>query len=334
MFNKSNSQFKLSLFLFLALTIGFFACQTSETFEPQEEEFTSLFKQSLEDNTQTIVAQDLGDGQYEVTGQQGTRVSIDNALINSAGERVRGDIDIVLIEIYSVKDMILNRKQTLADYDGQIGILESGGEIFIQAFQNGEELSADGNGKMNIYLPTENTGGPRYDMEMFYGEEVGEQVIWKPTGEAVKVVNTDVRNGGEYLLIIQDILGWINVDVLYNEQGEPVECIEVVIECPEFCEQGTAITNVALHLSSLNSAFELFYDPATGNYRLCGDGMALPLGGINVNFIVTIECPNGQTYVAIVSTTITTGSIHTEVITCDAFQQMDPQMFAEALSQL
>jgi len=337
MFKITRTKLLFNFLMLFVLALGFYACQQEDTFSPQEEEKQiSLFDQHLEDNTQTIQAQDLGNGQYVVTGEQGTRIEIDNALVNATGERVRGDIDIVLIEIYSQADMILNRKQTLADYNGQNVVLESGGEIFIQVYQNGEELSADGNGEMNIFLPTENTGGAKEGMELFYGEEVGDQVIWKPTGVAIKVVNTDIRNGGEYLAIIQNTLGWINVDIIYGEQGEEVECVEVRIDCDQFCEiPGTGTATVALHLSSANSAFELQLDPTTGTYLLCGEGgQAIPIGGLQVTFIVVIECPEGGlAYVALVTVTINIG-YHLEVITCSQFQQMDPAMFQQALLNL
>ncbi len=341
MFQKTNSKVLFNLIILASLTIGFFACQQEDSLSLDEQKIeTSLFKKHLEDHTQHIQAKDQGEGIYKVTGEQGTRINIDNALVNAAGERVRGDVEVVLIEIYSVADMILNRKQTLADYGGQLRILESGGEIFVKVYQNGEELFADGNGEMNILLPTENTGGPKEGMELFYGEETDDQVIWKPTGEIIQVIDEEslTRNSSSYMVIIQNTLGWINVDVLLGGDGEPVECVEVIIECPDLCEGDPGQTLVAMHVNSVNSAFEVQYDPDTGTYKLCGmeDGgnaVPYPIGGLTATFIVVVECPDGTTQVAIVTTTITPG-YHTEIIPCEKFVQMDESEFEEVLSNL
>ncbi|MEM9544835.1 MAG: hypothetical protein AAGA77_02625 [Bacteroidota bacterium] len=336
MFKKINSKFLLGLLMVTGLSIGFFSCGDNEALTTQEDEIAiSLFKQELQYNTQRFVAQDEGEGTYSITGEQGTRVKIKNALVNSRGERVRGEVEIELIEIYSVADMILNRKQTLADYDGQPEILESGGEIFIQVYQDGEKLSADGNGDMRIYLPTENTGGAREGMELFYGEEVEDQVIWKPTGKPVKVVENQSRNAEEYLVIIQDILGWINVDIIFGAGGEEVECVEVVINCPELCGGEPGNTVVAINVPNVNSAFELTYDPDTGSYKICGGAEGpLPLGGLTVNLIIVIECPDGTVMVAIITVTINVG-YHLEIVNCSDFVNMsDPGQFAQALQQL
>ena len=335
MSKKLNSKFLFSLLLMAILAVGFNACQQNEEVTPQDQKIEqTVFQQYLADHTQNIPASDLGEGKYKVVGEQGTTIEIDNALVDATGNRVRGAVDIVLIEIYSVPDMILNRKQTLADYNGQPEILESGGEIFVKVYQNGEELFADGNGTMNIYLPTENTGGPRDNMELYYGEETGDQVIWKPTGEKVRVVNNESRDGGEYLVMIQNILGWINVDIIWGASGEPVECLEVKIECPETCDPTGANTVVTIYVSGLNSAFELVFDPGTGTYKLCGGPEGpIPLGGIQVTFIVVIDCGNGTVQAAIVTTTVTPG-YHLETITCGQLNNMSPEELQDALQSL
>jgi len=334
MFQKTSSKLFFGLLTIICLSIGFYSCEQSETLTTQDTEITtSLFKQHLDDNTQRFVAQDQGQGSYSITGEQGTRVNIQDALVNSKGERVRGEVEIVLIEIYTVADMILNRKQTLADYDGQPEILESGGEIFVKVYQDGEELSADGNGDMRILLPTENTGGAREGMELFYGEEVGEQVIWKPTGTPVKVVDTPSRNGEDYLILIQNILGWVNVDIIYSAGGEEVECVEVFINCEEICDGMGGNTVVAMHVANVNSAFELTYDPGSGSYRMCGVDAPLAIGGLTVTFIVVIECPDGSLRVAIVTVTVSPG-YHSEIVNCPDFTPMDASQLQQTLAQL
>jgi len=337
MFKKLNTKLFMSLILLVACSIFFYACEQKEQLQPTDEktESVSLFKQHLADQTQRITAQDQGNGTYNVTGRQGTQVKIKDALINSAGERVRGTVEIELIEIYTVADMILSRKQTMADYDGQLGILESGGEVYVQVYQNGEQLSVDGQGNMHLLLPTENTGEARNDMELFYGEEIGDQVIWNPTGQPVRVVNSERRNGTDYLVMVQNILGWINVDVLYSLTGEGIDCIELIINCDETCaavEDDNTV--VALHVMDVNSAFELV-SAGNNTFKLCsieGEG-TLPLGGIDATFIVIIDCGEGLVQAAIITTTLTPGH-HRQVVDCEQLRYLEEQELQQLLLEL
>ena len=328
MFKKSILQFSLSFALLAAICVFFYACEQKESIVPQDSKIEqTVFQKYQAEHTQHITAPDLGHGTYEVIGAAGTIINIKNALVDTNGDRVSGDINIELIEIYTIPEMILHRKQTLADQDGQFKILESGGEIFLKIYQNGKELSVDGNGEMSVLLPTENTGGAKENMGLYYGQEIGAQVIWKPTGEKIEVVNLESRNGDPYyLVIIQETLGWINVDKLNSAGGDDVDCIEVYIDCDEIC-QPNKIT-VSMYVRGLSSAFEV---PGSGNsFKLCGP---FPLGGIKVSFIVTMECPDGSFYVSIRTVIINAGN-HQEVFKCDKFVPMAPDEFKAELQKL
>lgn len=334
MIKKTNSFFKLSLFLGLVFTLSFYACQQEDQLTPTIDKVEQgIFEKHSADNSQLITAQDLGEGTYSVTGDQGTVISLNNALINKNGERVRGAIQIELVEIYSVGDMILKRKQTVADYDGVNKILESGGELFINAFQNGEELTLDGRGETQVLLPTANTGGAKEDMELFYGEIQGEQIIWKPTGQKIEVISSIEREEQSYyMMVLETTLGWVNVDKIYAAGGDPVECIEVKIDCPEICQPN--ITTVAMHVNGQNVGVELT-DIGGGVYQFCGiegEG-AVPLGGITVTFIVIVECEDGTLMVAFVSATINAG-YHVEYIDCEPFKHIQANELEDLLQQL
>lgn len=322
---------KFNFSLLLAISVFFLACDRQGPIESVDHLDTqTIFEKSLNDHTQTLVVQDQGDGVYTAIGEQGTLIQINDALVNSSGERVRGTIEIELVEIYTMPDMVLLQKQTMADYDGQLNILESGGEIFVKITQNGEEVHPDNKGNMRIYLPTANTGGAKENMELFYGTPIGDQVMWKPTGESIRVVNNESRNGEYYQIMVQDILGWMNVDLLFEGQGEMVECIDVLVDCNELCGGQAPLSMTAnIYLNSVNSAFEI---PIAGgnNFQLCG---GFPQGGSTVTFIVIIECPDGTTYVAIITTTLSAGN-HVEFITCDNLVPMTPGELEIALHNL
>ncbi len=328
MFKRTN--LLMSLFLLIALSAGFYSCEKQSEVAPKDQNVEqSVFEKLMNDNTQVIQATDLGEGTYEVMGKQGTIIEINDALVNAKGERVRGDIEITLVEIYTVADMIKLRKQTLADYDGQRKILESGGELFIEITQDGEKLQADGNGTTRVLLPTENTGGAKEGMEIYNGVEIGEQVIWMPTGEKVEIVREISRSAtAEYYQVLIDIFGWLNVDFLGGLGGENVDCIELIIDCDELCEITPDNSFTAIYVNSANSAVEMD-NLGGGAFSFCGPW---PLGGLDVTFVVVVEC-DGVVYVAIITVTVTPGTHH-QVVTCDEMQLMTIGEYEMALAEL
>ncbi len=327
MLRTLNLNYFFSALLLLAFSVAFFSCQQKEDILVEDTKVQqNTLQDYITDHTQQIKASDWGNGTYEVLGKSGTRVEINNALVNAKGERVRGDIDVELIEIYTVPEMILLRKQTLADDDGQLGILESGGEVFLRISQDGEELSLDGTGNLNILLPAENTGGVKEGMEVYVGEVTGEQVIWKPTGEIIRVIYPTNRNG-DALYLIQNILGWVNVDILTQLPGDPVDCLDVIIECDLPCPG--AMVSVSIYVNSLNSAFEV--PMAGGNFfQLCG---GFPLGGVDVTLITVVECPDGSLYTNIRTITVNAPN-HQEIIKCGELSENDLGNFEMELQNM
>ncbi|MEL6637507.1 MAG: hypothetical protein AAFR05_12215 [Bacteroidota bacterium] len=336
---QKNTRFAFALATVLMIGLVFAACNKQEDLAPQSAPEAvpneTVFQKYLRESTQRLVAEDLGSGRYHVVGEQGTVVNIDNALINAAGERVRGTVEVELIEIYSPVDMILNRKQTLADYDGRIEMLQSGGEVYVQVYQNGEQLRLDGQGDMQLLLPTTNTGGAKENMELYYGEEIGEQVMWKPTGEKVAVIRSQDRSEIEtYQVILQEILGWINVDVIYSYPGAQVECIELKVNCDFPCPIDPTTAFAALYVPDLMSAFELT-QVEPNKFQLCGEGGAMiTLGGAPATFIFAIDCGDGVVRTIIVSTVISTSGSHVEIVDCSMVQALDFYDFHNAMEAL
>jgi len=334
MFKKTNPLVKFNLFLALVLSLAFVSCQQEEslTTSTAAEIELSVFEKHSAAQSQFIQVADQGEGLYNAEGEQGTVIAINNSLIYPSGEKVRGAIQIELKEIYSAADIILNRKQTLADYNGVNRMLESGGELFIEITQNGEVLTIASDGQVEVLLPTENTGGAKDGMELFYGEEIGEQIIWHPTGERIKVIDNAARNASYYYTVLEAALGWVNVDKIYAAGGEIVECIEVKIDCPELCEPNN--TSVFMHVPGVNVGVE-FNQIGPNHFQFCGiegEG-AVPLGGINVVFIVIVECPDGSLMVAFVNAVINPG-YHIEYVDCGPFENVDPGQLEDYLTQL
>lgn len=103
-----------------------------------------------------------------IEGKKGGRFLLSaSSFVNAAGEDVTGLVDIELTECYSLGDMISMGLTTTA----QDRILESGGMLQINAYQNGQRLQLKAGNSIASSVPTAEF---RQDMSLFYGQAHGE----------------------------------------------------------------------------------------------------------------------------------------------------------------
>lgn len=104
-----------------------------------------------------------------IEGQKGGRFYLSaNSFVNAAGEDVFGEVEVELTECYTLGDMISMGLTTTA----QDRILESGGMLQINAYQNGERLQLKPGSSIASSVPTPEF---RQDMSLFYGQAHGEE---------------------------------------------------------------------------------------------------------------------------------------------------------------
>ena len=150
-------------------------------------------------------------------GQKGTRLQIPaNAFITAAGAPVTGQVNIELREIYEVWEMVLYNKFTQSGTQP----IESGGEFFIRATQNGQELRLAPNLILRASLPAAN---PLPGMQVFYGSRFdsagASNFSWQLAEDRITnnvSIAMDSVNMGSYLMEV-DSLAWINCDRFINE---------------------------------------------------------------------------------------------------------------------
>jgi hypothetical protein len=88
------------------------------------------------------------------------------SLKDKAGNIVTGIVEIKLLDVYSKADMLLINKPTMGILpNGDRAILKSGGEFFMTASQNGEELEIAS--PLMIRVPVDNTNGADNQMILF-----------------------------------------------------------------------------------------------------------------------------------------------------------------------
>ena len=270
---------------------------------PVFEENLANIKQSFSVNSETG-----GD----IKGAQGTIIRFfANSFLKSNGDPVTGDVDIKLVEIYKKSAMLFTKMPTQGRTDDdKIATLVSGGEFYVDASQDGEQLKPNGN--YMIIAPTETTGGEDANMKPFEGvkecDNNGCDVVWKQQDRDIKIGGADGQGGviESAYQVFQSQFGWTNIDRWYSD---PRDKTTIFVDVPE----GFDNTNCAVYLSydGLGSSLALFdtYSAATGLFT---EHYGLIPIGLEVHFIM-ISIIDDQWYYSIHAATI--GVNHVETFT-------------------
>lgn len=207
-------------------------------------------------------------------GQKGTRLQIPaNAFVTAAGTPVTGQVDIELQEIYEVWEMVLNNKFT------QSGTrpIESGGEFFIRATQNGQELRLAPNLILRASLPASN---PLPGMEVFYGSRLDSagtsNFSWQLAEDRVTnnvSIGMDSVNMGSYLMEV-DSLAWINCDRFMNE---PMSQVNIALTNSHAGDEAS----VLVHFTGMRSIIQA-WNTGLGMFKSSVPSRAATIIGVTV----------------------------------------------------
>ena len=250
-----------------------------------------------------------------IEGEEGTLLYLwPNSLVDSNGQPVQGDVDLELIEIYGKGQMLVSNVPTngLTD-NGAIAQLVSGGEFYVNATQNGEDLSLIQ--PYQLMAPTDNTNGPDNEMELFEIEEEGPQgaPAWvavggrpngtEPTdngenGDNVEIIKGDASGGGtttSYAFLSQEF-GWSNIDRWYSD---PRPKTTIHVEVPDGWDNNNCAVYLSYNGENTLAHFDT-YDAATKRFSE-HYGM-IPIG-LEVHVVFMTESEGEWSY-AIQETTI------------------------------
>lgn len=205
---------------------------------------TTLFEEAG-NKTQTFTF-DAGTG-TTVNGKEGGTIYINPfSLIRSDGSLVDEgtEVNATLIELYSAKDMILSNKPTVSNGEPLI----SGGELFFNISENGEDLQVAPGQAISYIIPDEsvldaNGNITTNGMQLFVGEEEEDGTVnWIPVSQdSVPVRPGFGQNENPGYSFQFTGFGWINCDKFYND---PRPKTEIRVNLPS----GHGGTNTAVYL--------------------------------------------------------------------------------------
>lgn len=216
-----------------------------------------------------------------ISGSKGTQIVISpSAFVTISNQPVTGNITIKLKEALTKKDMILNNAVPVSNKN----LLVSGGEIYLSAWQNGQQLKKNPafNG-INVNIPI--SGSPASQMALFYAngdEDLSNDTLnWTPSNDTVSVYQ-DTSSAGPYYSFYPDSLNtgsfnWANCDYFWNDPNPKTSLTFTLTG--QFDNTNTAIylslngNNVLMQAypnsySSLTQGFSAYNIPINNNFTL------------------------------------------------------------------
>ncbi|MEZ0005476.1 hypothetical protein ABH942_000827 [Flavobacterium sp. 28YEA47A] len=177
---------------------------------PTNGELNALFSDAINSRKQVFTI-DPTTVNY-ITTTQGIELTFTSGafLLNSAP--VTGPVTVEVIEIYNRGDMLVTDKPTVAKLPGNnFEILTSGGELYVNAKQNGQQLTTSG---YVLQIPAALTGGIDTDMSVFTGEFLPDgNFFWIPINQW----DLAFGNGAApAYTTFSSNFGWTNIDKFYS----------------------------------------------------------------------------------------------------------------------
>jgi hypothetical protein len=296
------------IFTIVALLLGF-SCKKKTEAAPEETPATagntSNINSFFTSNTtapQTFTVNSAVS--QTITGTRAVVVIPPNAfVVKATNAPVTGTIEITMKEIYSKKNMILNKAQTMTNNNY---ILNSAGEMNIVVKQGTTDLKLATGKKLSFKVlePTAAQTG----MMVFNGSlNTNQQLIWTQSPSTPSVsgaFDSTVVGTGYYYNFDCDSLGWVNCDALY------------CFSCP--------LTSYTVNLSGshdkTNTVVFVVYPSINGASHLYSiNGQQFPVQTYISNTtqmtIVAISEINGTYYSTFQNTTPTNGAVYNLTLT-------------------
>lgn len=296
-------QIKLAITL-LALLLTFYSCEkenstTTTSNTKKQSALNDLFK-NLTPPMQNFT---INAGQNQVvTGEKGTQITFyANSFKRKDGTiPTSGQVKIVLQEMLTGPEMILAAKTTTSN--GKL--LQSGGQIYIKAYQNGEELLVNKSAKPQINIPMEGSN----PMNIFYGKTTerdsikGDTTInWEEDKTDTVTIKRDSSSQYSWYNFQLDSFTYINCDYFMNSSN----LTDFKVNVPSgFVDTNTAIF---IYFPTANAVTRMYsFDKTTNSFNL-GDYYRLPTG-FQVKLFVVVKKSN-KFYYEILNATISNGLV-------------------------
>ncbi len=308
---KSLKNISLLLLASIALT----SCsnddnnQVAEPTIPSAQAFSNLQTTALNSVTQnfTMTAES---GLATFTSTNGVTIKLNGNGLRKDGNPVTGLVDVKYSEVFDGGKMLTTDKTTMGmQANGQMALIISGGEFYINATQGGVQLTTVS--PIQLIIPTSLTGGPNPAMTLWTGQEptAGANMLgWiatdpGPVGAIGVIVNGQgTITPGTYNATLPGF-GWTNVDRFYNDPRPRTQLLATVPA--GYDENNSAIY---LHYDGQGNSLAKFDRYLNATQQFSEHYGQIPIGLVCHAIFVTED--NGQWRYAIKSFTVQSGDIY------------------------
>lgn len=297
--------------LVVLATLALTSCSSDDNNNNSETPATAAEFNGIRDIALESLTQDFQfnaeEGSHTFTTAKGVQLTINGNCLTLNGNPITGQVDIEYVEVFDGGDMLTTDKTTMGRLpNGDMAMLVSGGEFYINAKKNGQQL--DITCPMQLIIPASLTGGIDNDMTLWTGtrDEDG-NTDWDEQDENTAGANGGVFGEGQganaaYYAFLNDF-GWTNVDRFYSD---PNPKTTILASAPT----GYNFENSAiyLHYDGLGSSLAKLdtYDSNTGLFS--EHYGQIPIG-MPVHIIFVTE-DNGQWRYAIKAVTISANATY------------------------
>ena len=300
---------RLFIMLF-AFVITFTSCNSddesvSQNDVPSHAAFNSIRQVALDNITQNFQI-DAANGMNTLTSANGVEIDIDANCLTLNGAAITGIIDIVYVEVFDGGQMLVTDKTTMGKLpNGDMAMLISGGEFYINATQNGQQLTLGCS--MNLRIPA-NLTAPDNAMTLWNGVLDNDgNIDWEEQNAAPgqgEVFLEQGSTGGQTYFAFFNNFGWTNVD---RFAGIPGPKTQILASVPSGFNFGNSA--IYLHYDGEGNALAKL-DTYDANAGLFSEHYGQIPVGLACHIIFATE-ENGQWRYAIKPVTITENAVYT-----------------------
>lgn len=222
--------------LLLVTTLAMMGCNNDDNandmvqMPPSPQQYKALSQAALDNLTQhfTMVAEN---GNATFTSTKGVKITINGNCLTLNGNPVTGNVDIKFIEVFDKGHMLATNKPTSGKLgNGNLELLISGGEFYVNATKNGQQLATTCN--ISLEVPTNLTGAADLGMQRFNGEiGTNGDLVWNVNVPAAVIdVGQGGAVGGTNYYVNFGNFGWTNVDKFYSD---PRPKTTILVDAPD-----------------------------------------------------------------------------------------------------
>ena len=270
----------------------------SPDYVPSASAFAALREEALDTQTFTFNAED---GATTFTTTNGVQFTINGNCLTQNGNPITGQVIVEYAELFNPGTMLVTNKPTMGRMpNGDMSLLISGGEFYINATKNGQQLAISC--PMQVIIPANLTGGADTGMSLWDGtiDEDG-NLEWDEQDRANGENGVFVEGPNYYAYFSS--FGWTNVDRFYSD---PRPKTTILAEAPT----GYNFENSAIYLHYDGEGSSLAkldtFNPTTNQFS--EHYGQIPVG-LECHVIFVTE-DNGQWRYAIKSVTIAANDVY------------------------